>query len=75
MANYNYKDHSFFFNKYYCLIENAKDLELYYNGVSDFLRYRFRKILITKIKEKNFHILNDNDLKFLKTISKKYFLL
>ena len=69
MENYNHKNHSNFFNKYYCLVENAGDTELYYNGVADFLRYRFKKILTAKIKEKISQIVNDNDLKFLQTIS------
>jgi len=74
MENNNYTIHSSFFNKYYCIIENSKEIELYYTGVSDFLRYRFKKIIITKIKEKSFHLLNDIDMKFLKTISKNIFI-
>lgn len=71
MENYNYKNHSNFFNKYYCLIENAGDTELYYRGVSDFLRSRFKKNLTKLIRENRSHLLNDNDLKYLQIISKK----
>lgn len=65
-----YKKHSSLFNKYYCLINNASDLELYYNGVAEFLRYRFTKSLLEKNKEKN-NFLNENDKKILEKISKR----
>lgn len=69
MEDYNYKSHSDLFNRYYCIIENASDTELYYTGVSDFLRYKFKKLLTTINKENSQKILNINDIRFLETIS------
>lgn len=47
MENFDLKKHSTLFNKYYCIIENSDQLDLYYKGVSDFLKYKFKKILLT----------------------------
>jgi len=73
MEDYNYKNHSDLFNRYYCIIENTSDTELYYTGVSDFLRYKFKKLLITINKENNQKFLNNNDKRFLETISNLIF--
>lgn len=67
---YEYKNHSNLFNKYFCLIENASDIDVYYAGVYDFLKYKFRKILIEKLRENESNSLNDNDIKFLQKLSK-----
>ena len=80
MLNIDLKIHSDLFNKYYCIIDNVEQLDLYYNGVCDFLKYKFKKILLKEnqenknklnIKENsntdnNKNILNSNDKKFLK---------
>ena len=70
---YNHKSHSDLFNKYFCLIEHAEKIDLYYTGVSDFLKYNFRKILLKKNNENELKCLNSNDLKYLKQIKKTKF--
>lgn len=61
--------HSDLFNKYYCLIENCTEVELYYNGVAEFLRFQFKKILLEKNQNNNNAFLNEEDKLFLDKIS------
>ncbi len=60
MENIDLKNHSNLFNKFYCIIENSDQLDLYYKGISNFLKYKFKKILIKENeenkKEKERHI-------------------
>ncbi len=67
---YDFKKHSDLFNKYFCLVENTSEIELYYTGVSDFLKYKFRKILIEKSIGSAYNSLNENDINFIHIMSK-----